>query len=466
MSLKQEIETWAKALEAYDAQEFEKALEQFETIADSSKILFNIALIHATLGNHDIAVENYNASNALDQYLAVSYFQCGVSNFLLGRYEDARRDFEDAYLYLRGNMTIDYEQLGLKFRLYSCEVLFNKGLSLIYMGREDEGLADLAEARKEKQTSEHSVIDEAYGDRGDGYTVFSIPVGVLYRPPEAKLKNLKAKNYLGKAKLVAATEVTDAFIGFTGSEKVKADLSRSKTTMGRMERAENEFSVPALNRRPTEFDAQKPTTSPLPAVAKPVPAPRAPIALQRSNTVAPPVASIEPATAREASRYVDDLLNDYADYPPPPVPQGQSKERVADWAAKNSGPKAPRGYGGNELNVKRAQSTRVRNNKDAYEEEGYGSDEEGPVKMKKIRVKIYYNGDVRGMSILPTISLFDFVDRIRGKFDLDATPSMKFKDEDGVQVSIKDEDDWEAAIDEARANSKGKDEGKLELTVA
>jgi hypothetical protein len=40
--------------------------------------------------------------------------------------------------FLRGNMTIDYEQLGLKFRLYSCEVLFNRGLSLIYMGREEE----------------------------------------------------------------------------------------------------------------------------------------------------------------------------------------------------------------------------------------------------------------------------------------------------------------------------------------
>ena len=28
----------------------------------------------------------------------------------------------------------NYEQLGLKFKLFSAEVLFNKGLSLIYMG--------------------------------------------------------------------------------------------------------------------------------------------------------------------------------------------------------------------------------------------------------------------------------------------------------------------------------------------
>ena len=62
------------------------------------------------------------------------YFQCGVSNFLLGRYEFAFKDFEEALLYLRGNQAINYEQLGLQFRLYSAEVLFNKGLCHIYMG--------------------------------------------------------------------------------------------------------------------------------------------------------------------------------------------------------------------------------------------------------------------------------------------------------------------------------------------
>lgn len=31
------------------------------------------------------------------------YFQCGVSNFLLERYDLALLNFEDAYLYLRGN---------------------------------------------------------------------------------------------------------------------------------------------------------------------------------------------------------------------------------------------------------------------------------------------------------------------------------------------------------------------------
>lgn len=51
-----------------------------------------------------------------------------------------------------------------------------------------------------------------------GYTVFSIPVGVVYRPNDAKVKNLKTKDYLGKARLVAASDRQNAFTGFAGSE--------------------------------------------------------------------------------------------------------------------------------------------------------------------------------------------------------------------------------------------------------
>ncbi len=52
--------------------------------------------------------------------------------------------------------------------------------------------------------------------------MFSIPVGVLYRPHEAKVKNLKTKDYLGKARLVAASDRSNAFTGFAGSEKKAA----------------------------------------------------------------------------------------------------------------------------------------------------------------------------------------------------------------------------------------------------
>lgn len=206
MSLKQEIETWVAALAAYDNNEFDNALKCFECISDTSKILFNLGVIHATLGEHDKAVDCYQRAVQLDQYLAVAYFQQGVSNFLLGDFEEALANFNDTLLYLRGNRWIDYDQLGLKFKLYSCEVLFNRGLCYIYLQQKDAGLQDLIYAAREKAVLDHDVIDEAIKEHAEGYTVFSIPVGVIYRPNEAKVKNLKKQDYLGKARLVAAHE--------------------------------------------------------------------------------------------------------------------------------------------------------------------------------------------------------------------------------------------------------------------
>ena len=165
-----------------------------------------------------VQVENYQKAIKLDQYFAVAYFQQGVSNFLVGDFEEALANFNDTLLYLRGNTYIDYDQLGLKFRLYSCEVLFNRGLCYIYLQQEGPGMQDFQYAVKEKVTPDHDVINEAIKEKAEGYTVFSIPVGIVYRPNEAKVKNLKTKDYLGKARLVAASDRANAFTGFQGSE--------------------------------------------------------------------------------------------------------------------------------------------------------------------------------------------------------------------------------------------------------
>lgn len=71
-------------------------------------------------------------------------------------------------MYLRGNRFIDYEQLGLKFSLYSCEVLFNRGLCYIYLQQKETGMDDLVYAAKEKVKSDtHDVIDEAIREEAE-----------------------------------------------------------------------------------------------------------------------------------------------------------------------------------------------------------------------------------------------------------------------------------------------------------
>ena len=86
------------------------------------------------------------------------------------------------------------------------------------------------------------------------------------------------------------------------------------------------------------------------------------------------------------------------------------------------------------------------------EEEGYVSGEyEDVFEMVKIRVKLYYREDVRGMALLPETPYEDFVEMVCRKFGVVVgAMGMKFKDEDGGRVTLRDEMDYELAIETAR----------------
>jgi len=555
MSLKAELETWASALKAYDEEDLEKALDLFSTIADTSKILTNMGLIHATMGEHELAVEQFIAATSLDQYLAVAYFQCGVSNFLLGRYELALRDFDEALLYLRGNQAINYEQLGLKFKLFSAEVLFNKGLSLIYMGNLQDGLADMEEARREKATEEHSVIDDAIRDRGEGYTVFSIPVGVLYRPSESKLKNSKTKDYMGKAKLVAASDADDEFTTFTGATRLKSGISPSNTFVGTPNRDVNSgltraLTTPAprndpidqpiargatgLGRSKTTLNVptdareriaglQAGNTSRSPRSPEDGSAPPRSAGIMRANSMAarapapgmvpvrglninrrpedkpPAVPEKQSKAATRLTEIYDDYIESYGEDEPPPMPlldsptSGSKSDKISAWARANANPNllppttvqrsasrsapsstyAPSSYGGGGGSMRRKLSRRNTRRTVApsvyteeEEEEGYGSGEydDGPFELVMIRVKLHYDDEVRGMTLTPETLYEEFLQRVTAKFKKSLNGlEMKFRDEDGGKVTLRDDSDYELAIETAREHAKGKPEGKLEI---
>ncbi|KAJ3986741.1 NADPH oxidase regulator NoxR [Lentinula detonsa] len=544
MSLKAELQTWSAALKAYDEEDFEKSLDLFSRIADSSKILTNMGLIYATLGEHEAAVEKFIEATGLDSFLAVAYFQCGVSNFLLTRYDLALKDFEEALLYLRGNEAINYEQLGLKFKLFSAEVLFNKGLAQIYLGRVNEGLADMQEAKSYKATDEHNVIDDAIADRGEGYTVFSIPVGVLYRPSEKKLKNVASKNYMGEAVVIAAADSRDAFTGFTGSTNLKQgispsgvyvetapDLSRSATApapsvpkldteVGRapaLGRANTTLNVPANARE--RITGSDPSPEPTASVSRSnttisvtklsgnaamgigMGGPVRGLSVKKTERAAGGTTAPPPPPLKEDNRlteFYDDYLDSYGnDGPPPPLPlasagavPGGPPDRIAAWARSNANPNnpppiarsgsrsapasnyAPSSFGGGSVRrrVTRRNTARTANSRiqSTYEEEeeGYASGDydDGPFELIKIRVKLHYKDDVRGMALTPDTTFEDFMDKVTSKFGKGfGGLGLKFKDEDGGKVTLQDESDYDLAIETARESSKGKPEGKLEI---
>ncbi|GKT54164.1 NADPH oxidase regulator [Colletotrichum tofieldiae] len=517
-SLLQEIETWVSALGRYDNNEFDDALKDFERISDTSKILFNMGVIHATLGEHEKAVECYQRAIKLDQYLAVAYFQQGVSNFLLGDFEEALANFNDTLLYLRGNTMIDYAQLGLLFKLYSCEVLFNRGLCYIYLQQKDAGLQDLSYAVKEKVVEDHNVIDEAIREEAEGYTVFSIPVGVVYRPNEAKVRNLKTKDYLGKARLVAASDRANAFTGFAGSEIKNAGKNDVKD-----DRPTDNISFAATNLVKPGLASRRQQSEPPNGrgVFPPTPPPDQVEAnnggtMSRGQSVRngpkPMLAKLNIENSRPNERYQKTSSpNDRRG--PPPVMRSESRSatpsrgysrrdlqmrgRPVDEEAEDAYPDELydmyQGGNGSSTRTSRQTSRRVPQRYMDEEEDGsdYGSFDEGDFEMvsnrrpgtnsmssrggsrrpevRKIRVKVHAE-DVRYIMVGAAVEFPDFVDRIREKFGLRRRFKIKIRDEDvpnGDMITMGDQDDLDMAIMSVKSQARKarQDIGKMEIWV-
>ncbi|KAE9983226.1 hypothetical protein EG328_010167 [Venturia inaequalis] len=519
MSLKQEIETWVGALAFYDNNEFDEALGAFDNIADTSKILFNCGVIHATLGEHEKAVDCYNRAIKLDNYLAVAYFQQGVSNFLMADFEEALANFNDTLIYLRGNNNIDYEQLGLKFKLFSCEVMFNRGLCYIYLQQLEQGMQDLVFAAKEKVVPDHDVIEEAIKEQAEGYTVFSIPVGIVYRPNEAKVKNLKAKDYLGKARLVASTDRQNQFTGFAGAEMKRLNGPQS----AKDDRPEDKLSYAAANLIRTDLKSRSrqqseasinrngfPPTPP-PESDKSSNSPRS----SRTSGSRPPMSradsvkagpkpkpldltvagfsgssgrtrtqSEQPETRNSGSRSTKDL---------PIAPQRSYTQRAPPLQRRSR--EEDRGYPedvyemyGNRASIQ-GKSSRGRETYISEEEDGSDSyansyDEaefemlpsrsqqprrastrrSGPT-MKKIRVKVHAD-DTRYVLVGSAVEFQDFVNQIRAKFGIRQAFKIKIKD-DNDMITMADQEDLDMAIETAKSGARREksDMGKMEIWI-
>ncbi|KAK3906495.1 hypothetical protein C8A05DRAFT_29618 [Staphylotrichum tortipilum] len=516
MSLKQEIETWVEALKFYDNNEFDEALKSFDRISDTSKILFNMGVINATLGQHEQAVECYQRAVKLDQYLAVAYFQQGVSNFLLGDFEEALANFNDTLLYLRGNTLIDYSQLGLLFKLYSCEVLFNRGLCYIYLEQMDAGLQDLQYAVKEKVVEDHNVIDDAIRDEAKGYTVFSIPVGVVYRPNEAKVRNLQQKDYLGKARLVAASDRSNAFTGFAGTELNKGTgpvAAKDDRPAESLSFAASNLVKPGLQSRrqqsepPNSRNVFPPTPPPENDKAqmtrgqsvrngpKPIPT-RLNLDKVRSNERYEKAASPDDGRPRPTRSASAAPARGFSQREPPRRRRDEEEDAYPEDVYDMYG-----GAGGSRNS--RSQRSAAGRTRDRYieEDDEEGSDyddasfDEGEFEMvsnrrppqgsitsggskrgssrrdalRTVRVKVHA-GDVRYIVVGPAIEFPDLVDRIQEKFKLRRRFKIKVQDEDspeGEMITMGDQDDLDMVMSSVKqmARKQRSDTGKMEVWV-
>ncbi|KAI9193459.1 uncharacterized protein BJ171DRAFT_429764 [Polychytrium aggregatum] len=231
MTTKEEIELWDKGIKAYEKGDFNGALGAFKEIGDYSRISFNIAMVYSQLGDHYTSSMMYTRAIAADPFFAIAFFQRAYSSFAKQDYEYAISDYDEALKLLRDNDNIDYAQVGLKYKLYRCEIHFNRAMCFEMLGDSKEASRDIESARLVVRTSEHKNIIERAARVGlQEITIFTVPHETLFTVSESKMKNLKKKQYLDGAKVVVARDNDDTFTGFSGAAITSPGPQRTKTT--------------------------------------------------------------------------------------------------------------------------------------------------------------------------------------------------------------------------------------------
>ncbi|XP_077707710.1 NADPH oxidase activator 1 isoform X2 [Canis aureus] len=141
------VHDWHRGVQAVARGDWGCALRLFSGDPDPpAKMCFNLGCVHLLAGDPEAALRAFDQAVTKDTCMAVGFFQRGVANFQLERFQEALSDFRLALAQLRGNAAIDYTQLGLRFKLKTWEVLFNVGAAQCALGLWAEAAGSLEEA--------------------------------------------------------------------------------------------------------------------------------------------------------------------------------------------------------------------------------------------------------------------------------------------------------------------------------
>ncbi|KAF3820866.1 hypothetical protein GH733_011019 [Mirounga leonina] len=141
------VRDWQRGVQAVARGDWGCALRLFSGDPEPpARTCFNVGCVHLLAGDPEAALRAFDQAVTKDTCMAVGFFQRGVANFQLERFQEALSDFRLALAQLRDNATIDYTQLGLRFKLKAWEVLFNVGAAQCRLGLWAEATHSLEEA--------------------------------------------------------------------------------------------------------------------------------------------------------------------------------------------------------------------------------------------------------------------------------------------------------------------------------
>lgn len=248
MAYKAQLEQWNSAVIAYDEGDVQTSLNIFQRFSTTSRMLYNMGLIHYELGNYKVTLDALKKATALDRYFALGYFLKGLCYSRLDEWGLASSEFDLAYNYLRGNPFIDYNQIGCSLILYECEILYNKAVCEFLLGNSASGKRYLKLANMNRiKRNKHSRIEEVFNNPRlySERAIYEISRGKLFRPSADKVKNTARRDYLGKSMLIRTADKKDTHLGFSGTISKSKPRSETIGPIHVSKSADNSFNSPS-----------------------------------------------------------------------------------------------------------------------------------------------------------------------------------------------------------------------------
>uniref|UniRef100_A0A3B3SA29 Neutrophil cytosolic factor 2 n=1 Tax=Paramormyrops kingsleyae TaxID=1676925 RepID=A0A3B3SA29_9TELE len=233
MSFVDTIRQWDRGVAHADKKAWAAALEVFLDIQEkNSKILFNIGCLYLINQELDAAEKAFDNSISKDEHLAVAFFQRGTMFYKKQKFEESLGDFQKAFKLLRGNQLIDYKLLGLRYKLYACEILHNVALTQAQLDQWEKAQESLLTALSLKTESKHELVDRALQSilKHKLFALVEMQPGILFRPRKHYVDELENKDYMGKAKVIASIIPQDEFSGFAPLQPRVSSSSRLLVT--------------------------------------------------------------------------------------------------------------------------------------------------------------------------------------------------------------------------------------------
>ncbi|EDV28105.1 uncharacterized protein TRIADDRAFT_53351 [Trichoplax adhaerens] len=283
-----DIRHWHEAIIQFEQGNVDAALDFYHKITTPlAKIWYDIAMAFWSTGNYSEAIKVLTYSVERDQYFAVAYLQLGILHALQDNLEESLRNFNQVVQCLRSNSFIDYKQIGMPYKLWCYQVLYNIAVVESMLNMKDDA-KEMLECAKEYTVNAKQLkfVQDALEKLQNG----SLPSKSLcyptemqvFKPPVYKTSQLdKRLDFLGKAKVVTSVKIYDLPESPSSPnsqnpldcKNLSASFSPSAKLPGR---PPPPIYKPPASKKGSKSAKNSPTASPVPSPATKSPVPARP----------------------------------------------------------------------------------------------------------------------------------------------------------------------------------------------